>query len=61
MEFHIHEDGKGSSARILYDAGMYRPESIHRFETIFESVCRLLLEKNSESFSAEDIILKASV
>ena len=60
FELHIHEDEKGSSARILYDGGMYRPESMHRFEIIFESVCRLLLEKNSETLSAGDIIRKVS-
>ena len=60
FELHIHEDEKGSSARILYDEGMYRPESMHRFEIIFESVCRLLLEKNSETLSAGDIIRKVS-
>lgn len=58
LECHIYEDEESSWVRLLYDAGMYRPESMHRFETIFESVCRLLLEKNSETLSAGDIILK---
>lgn len=57
LEFHLYEDEDGSWARILFDAGMYSVESMRRFETIYESVCRLLLEKNSEDFLAREAIL----
>lgn len=60
MEFHLHEDEEGPWARILYDAGMYRPESMHRYEAVFASVCRLLLDKNSETLSAREVIRKVS-
>ena len=58
LEFHLHEDEDGSWSEIVYDAGMYSPESMHRFAAIYESVCRLLLDKNSGALSVKDVLLK---
>lgn len=58
MEFHLHEDENGSWVRILYDRGMYKPESMYDFEALFESACLLLLDKNSGALSVNDVLLK---
>ena len=56
LEFHLHEDKEGLRARILYDAGMYTPESMERFAGIYESVCLLLLDNKSAAVTAGDLL-----
>ncbi|MBQ9505441.1 MAG: AMP-binding protein [Lachnospiraceae bacterium] len=59
IELHVYEDDDGSRLHILYDAGLYRKESMNRFATIFESVCRLLMADGSEARAVRDIISEA--
>ena len=58
LEFHLHEDEEGSWSEIVYDAGMYSPESIRRFAAIYEAACRLLLDKNSGALPVKDALRK---
>ncbi len=59
IELHVYEDDDGSRLHILYDAGLYRPESMDRFAKIFESVCRLLMADGCEARATRDIISEA--
>ncbi|MBO5552328.1 MAG: hypothetical protein J5966_10260 [Lachnospiraceae bacterium] len=59
IELQIFEDEETPALTILYDAGLYRKESMNRFAEILESVCRLLLTNGCETRSTRDIISEA--
>lgn len=60
MELQLYEDEDGPWAEIIYDAGLYRSESMERFANIYESVCRLLIAAHSEKRLIRDIIPEVS-
>lgn len=60
IELQVYEDEKGSRLQILYDAGLYRRESMDRFAMLFESVCSLLLKDTSGDMHTRDIIREVS-
>ena len=59
IELQIFEDEETPALTILYDAGLYRKESMNRFAEILGSVCRLLLTNGCETRSTRDIISEA--
>ena len=60
IELQVYEDEKGSRLQILYDAGLYRRESMDRFAMLFESVCSLLLKDTSGDMHTRDIVREVS-
>ena len=60
FELYVYEDEEGSRLRILYDAGMYKPESMERFARLYEGVCSLLLEQQGRGLTVKDILRRVS-
>ncbi len=60
IELQLYEDENGSRLQILYDAGLYRKESMNRFAAIFESVCHMLLKDASGDMHTVDVVREAS-
>ena len=60
IELYLYEDEEGSRLQILYDAGLYRRESMKRFAGIYESICCQLFKDESTEMNTRDVVLKVS-